>query len=46
MTGLCAALKQRVSDESLLRLLKRFLKAGIIEECKYLSSEKGTPQGG
>jgi retron-type reverse transcriptase len=43
---LMRCVEQRISDESLLRLLKRFLKAGIIEEGKYLSSEKGTPQGG
>jgi len=39
-------IEQRISDKNLLRLLKRFLKAGIIEEGKYVSSEKGTPQGG
>ncbi len=30
----------------MIRLLKKNLKAGIIEEGKYSSSEKGTPQGG
>jgi group II intron reverse transcriptase/maturase len=39
-------LKQRVADKGLLRLIVRFLKAGIMEEGKYLESEKGTPQGG
>jgi group II intron reverse transcriptase/maturase len=43
---LMRCLEQRISDKNLLRLLKRFLKAGIIEEGKYISSEKGTPQGG
>ena len=43
---LMRCIEQRISDKNLLRLLKRFLKAGIIEEGKYISSEKGTPQGG
>ncbi len=43
---LMRCIEQRVSDKNLLRLLKRFLKAGIVEEGKYLSTEKGTPQGG
>lgn len=43
---LMRCVEQRISDKNLLRLLKRFLKAGIIEEGKYISSEKGTPQGG
>lgn len=43
---LMRCVEQRISDKNLLRLLKRFLKAGIIEEGKYSSSEKGTPQGG
>ena len=43
---LMRCIEQRISDKNLLRLIKRFLKAGIIEEGKYISSEKGTPQGG
>jgi len=43
---LMRCVEQRISDKNMLRLLKRFLKAGIIEEGKYTSSEKGTPQGG
>jgi RNA-directed DNA polymerase len=39
-------LKQRVADRSLLRLIARFLKAGALEDGKYLESDKGTPQGG
>lgn len=39
-------LKQRIKDPSLLRLIARFLKAGVIEEGKYLEAEVGTPQGG
>jgi len=43
---LMRCLEQRISDKTLLRLIKRFLKAGVIEEGKYISSKKGTPQGG
>ena len=39
-------LKQRVEDRSLLRLIARFLKAGVMEEGKYVQTDKGTPQGG
>jgi len=43
---LMRCIEQRIGDKNLLRLLKRFLKAGVVEEGKYLSTEKGTPQGG
>ena len=39
-------LKQRVADKSLLRLIARFLKTGVMEEGKYIQTDKGTPQGG
>lgn len=39
-------LKQRITDRSLLRLVKGFLKAGVMEEGKVWSTELGTPQGG
>jgi RNA-directed DNA polymerase len=39
-------LKQRVADRSLLRLIARFLKAGVMEEGKHLETDRGTPQGG
>ena len=38
-------LETHVKDKNLLRLIKRFLKAGIMEEGKILTSENGTPQG-
>jgi RNA-directed DNA polymerase len=38
--------RQRISDPSLLRLIARFLKSGIMEEGQYQEVEKGTPQGG
>jgi len=43
---LMECLKQRISDTSFLRLIVRFLKAGVIEEGKYEATNKGTPQGG
>ncbi len=43
---LMAAVAKRVSDPNVLWLIRRFLKAGIMEEGKYIDSEEGTPQGG
>jgi len=43
---LMKCLRQRVKDTSLLRLITRFLKAGIMEEGKLIKADKGTPQGG
>lgn len=39
------ALETHIKDKNLLRLIKRFLKAGIMENGKYITSEYGTPQG-
>ena len=39
-------LRQRISDPSFLRLIGRFLRAGIMEEGKYIETDEGTPQGG
>jgi hypothetical protein len=39
-------LEQRISDRNFLRLIKRFLKAGVMEEGKWQESDRGTPQGG
>ena len=39
-------LEERISDPNFLWIIRRLLKAGIMEEGKWLSSEKGTPQGG
>ncbi len=36
----------RITDTKILRLIKRFLKAGIMEEGEYIKTEKGVPQGG
>ena len=43
---LMKCLRQRIKDTSLLRLITRFLKAGIMEEGKLIKRDKGTPQGG
>jgi hypothetical protein len=34
------------SRQDFLRLIVRFLKAGVMEEGKYVETDKGTPQGG
>lgn len=38
-------LQHRIADKRLLRLIKKWLKAGIIEDGKRIASERGTPQG-
>ena len=43
---LMECLKQRIVDPSLLRLISRFLKSGIMEEGKFCETDMGTPQGG
>lgn len=42
---LMRCLEQRVKDPHFLRLTGRFLNAGIVEEGKLITVEKGTPQG-
>jgi RNA-directed DNA polymerase len=39
-------LKQRIADPNMLRLIARFLKAGIIEAGVSYDTPQGTPQGG
>jgi len=39
-------LRHRIKDPSLLRLIARFLKSGVMEEGKFIHTDKGTPQGG
>lgn len=39
-------LEERISDPNLLRLIKRFLKNGYLEDGKRYKTEQGTPQGG
>jgi RNA-directed DNA polymerase len=43
---LMECLKRRIVDPSLLRLIARFLRSGMMEEGKYYETDKGTPQGG
>jgi group II intron reverse transcriptase/maturase len=39
-------LRERISDERFLRLIRKFLKAGYIEDWKFSKTYSGTPQGG
>ena len=39
-------LKEKIIDPNLLWLIRKFLKAGIMESGTYIESETGTPQGG
>jgi len=39
-------LKERISDERFIRLIRKFLNAGYVENWKYNKSYSGTPQGG
>lgn len=39
-------LEHDIADPNFLRLIKRFLKAGIMEEGTFEETNKGTPQGG
>ncbi|MGH8634461.1 MAG: group II intron reverse transcriptase/maturase [Burkholderiales bacterium] len=36
----------RVGDTNLLRIIRRFLKAGVLEDGAMQATERGTPQGG
>lgn len=38
--------EHRIADKRVLRHLKKWLKAGVMEDGKWSSSEEGTPQGG
>lgn len=39
-------LRARVADRKMVRLVARFLKAGVLAEDQFLRTEAGTPQGG
>jgi len=39
-------LKERISDDRFIRLIRKFLNAGYIENWKFHNSYSGTPQGG
>jgi len=39
-------LENDIDDSRFIRYIKRFLRSGVMEQGKYLQSDKGTPQGG
>jgi group II intron reverse transcriptase/maturase len=39
-------LEHEIADKNLLRYIKRFLKAGILESGEYMETDSGVPQGG
>ena len=45
-THMMRFLEHRISDKRLLRIVWRFLKAGVMEDGMWRASEMGTPQGG
>ncbi len=42
---LIKCLEQHIKDPNILRLVNKFLKAGVMEKGKYYDTEVGTPQG-
>lgn len=44
--GLMKRVRSAIGDRRVSHLINRFLKAGIMEELKYYSTDAGTPQGG
>ena len=38
-------LRHRIADERVLRLISKWLAAGVIEDGKWSETEKGSPQG-
>jgi len=40
------AVNEEISDGSVLRLLRRFLESGVLENGVWMVTEEGTPQGG
>jgi len=43
---LLRCLEERIKDPNLLELIRKFLKAGMMEEGRWSASDEGTPQGG
>ena len=43
---LMAALRRRISDGEMLRLIYRWLKAGVLDEGSFHDTDQGSPQGG
>jgi group II intron reverse transcriptase/maturase len=38
-------LQHRIADQRILRLIKKWLKAGVVEDGKRIEAERGSPQG-
>jgi len=38
-------LKHRIADTRVLRLIQKWMKAGVLEDGERLETEQGTPQG-
>ena len=45
-THLIRFLEHRIADPNLLRIVHRFLKAGVMEDGVFANSDEGAPQGG
>jgi retron-type reverse transcriptase len=45
-TLLLKIIKKRVNDGAIIRLIGKWLNAGVMEEGTLIHPEKGTPQGG
>ena len=43
---LIATLRKRIADDRFLRLIRKLLNAGYIEDWRFHNTNKGTPQGG
>jgi len=39
-------IEHRIGDRRMVRLIMKWVKAGVMEEGKWIASEEGTPQGG
>jgi len=37
--------EHRIGDRRIVRLIQKWLKAGVMEEGRWIESEQGTPQG-